>query len=166
MIDTKQIAERVKKNIQSSPQLTEVTEQIKEIEELKKPLNSELAELVDKFVEAKKKLIKDKKNKEVKIEARKLGKQLEEKGLSEEKLEEIIRYCEKLVELEQQNNLLKEGENSTGLTQPLKRKLTLSAEDKENIKEIKSDNLEMMEIFYTGLTGELAGLVIKTPNQN
>ena len=106
MIDTKKIAELVKKmqeNEQTLSRLTKIAEQIKEIErKVEKTKNSLDSELVDKFIETKKKLIKDKKNKEIKIEARKLGKQLEEKGLSEEKLEEIIRYCENLVELEQQ----------------------------------------------------------------
>ncbi|MCE8163174.1 MAG: protein kinase [Candidatus Moeniiplasma glomeromycotorum] len=108
-IDTKQITELVKKHQkteQTSSQLTKITEQIKEIEkkleELKNPLDNELSTLVGKFAEAKKKLIKDKKNKEAKIEARKLGKQLEERGLVEEKIEGIIRYCENLVELEKQ----------------------------------------------------------------
>ena len=93
----------MQENEQTLSRLTKIAEQIKEIErKVEKTKNSLDSELVDKFIETKKKLIKDKKNKEIKIEARKLGKQLEEKGLSEEKLEEIIRYCENLVELEQQ----------------------------------------------------------------
>lgn len=111
LINTKKIAELLKnlsKSEENSSQLTKVktTKQIKEIEkrleELKNSLDSELTELVDKFAEAKKKLIKNKKNKEIKVEVRNLGKQLEEKGLSEEKFDEIIRHCENLVELEQQ----------------------------------------------------------------
>ncbi|MCE8162851.1 MAG: protein kinase [Candidatus Moeniiplasma glomeromycotorum] len=75
---------------------------IKAIEEeinlLKKPLENELAELVDKLIEIKKESIK---NEELKSNVWELEDKLEEKGLSREKLDEIIRCCENLVELEQ-----------------------------------------------------------------
>lgn len=73
----------------------------KELEIIKWPLNNELVELVDQFIEIKKQSLKDKENKQIKRQSGEIKRQLKEKGVSEEKLDEIILQCEKLAELEQ-----------------------------------------------------------------
>lgn len=108
MIDTKQVAELVK-NLQKSEQIpsnaTEAVKQIEEIEnkleELKKSLDNELIALVDQFTKAKKQSLKDKENKELEDQVWELEGELEAKGLTT-KMDEIIRYCEELVELDKQ----------------------------------------------------------------
>src|SRR6185369_337863 len=109
MIDTKQINELVKKYQKSeknSSNLTKITEQVKEIqkeiEELKKPLDSEVKGLMENFIEVKKKSLKNEEDKQTKKQVRELKKQLAEKGLLEAKINDTIRYCEELVELEKQ----------------------------------------------------------------
>jgi len=47
-------------------------------------------------------MIKDKKNKKVRNETKELELKLKEKGVSEENIEKIICYCERLVDLELQ----------------------------------------------------------------
>ncbi|CAG8449658.1 11233_t:CDS:10 [Racocetra fulgida] len=87
-----------------SSQSAKINEQIKEIETelktLKEPLEDELTELVEKFIETKKKTVKDKSNKKAKKEIEELYEALEEKSFSEENIEKIIRYCERLIDLE------------------------------------------------------------------
>lgn len=108
-ISTQQIAELAKKlqeSEQVSSQLNEIAENIKEIEEkikcFKKSLNSELAEPIDNFVQARKKMINNREDKEAKTEVGNLEEQLEKKGLVTEDIEKLIKCCEKLVILEQQ----------------------------------------------------------------
>ncbi|CAG8596576.1 1264_t:CDS:2 [Cetraspora pellucida] len=107
-INTKQIAELVKnlqKSEQTSSKLTEVASKIKEIEkkikEFKKPLDNDLAELIDQFVETKKKSLKNDENKQLRKEVGELKQQL--KKLIGEKVDEIIRCCEDSIKLEQKN---------------------------------------------------------------
>ncbi|CAG8552036.1 10977_t:CDS:10 [Racocetra fulgida] len=81
------------KNEETSYNSTKITEQIKEIEnkleELKKAFNSETTELVETFIQVRKKMIKNKESKQAKIEARKLEEQLEEKGKYPKETKEI-----------------------------------------------------------------------------
>ena len=74
----------------------------KEIELFKETLSKEIVKLVNNFIKIKKNSLKDRENKPVKKQVRELKKQLKEKGLSEEKMDELTRYCENLVDLEQQ----------------------------------------------------------------
>jgi hypothetical protein len=97
-INTQHIT-KLLQNIQKQKEIKQVEENIKSI---KSSLNSEEVELLDKFIEIKKESIKDKEDKQIKKQVRELKKQLEGKVLSEEKTNEIICCCEKLVALEQQ----------------------------------------------------------------
>lgn len=74
----------------------------KEIKDIKNSLDSKLAELVDEFIEVKKQSIKNKEDKQLRKEASELERQLEEKNLSEESTEKIIKCCKRLVNLEKQ----------------------------------------------------------------
>jgi serine/threonine protein kinase len=110
LINTRQINELLKnlpKAKEDSSNPTEITEQIKaievKIEDIKKLLDSEKAELIDKFIEVKKESLKNKENEKIENNAWDLEDKLEEKELTTEK-DKIIRYCEKLVELEQKIN--------------------------------------------------------------
>jgi predicted RNase H-like nuclease (RuvC/YqgF family) len=58
--------------------------------------------LVSDFIQTRKKLTKDKKNKEFREEIKKLEKQLKEKDFKKENIEKIIDYCKRFVALEQQ----------------------------------------------------------------
>ena len=70
-----------------------------ELEKLKTS-DSELAKLVEDFIEVNKLIIKDKDNKKAKSEAKELHKALQEKGFLKENIEKVIRCCENLVDLE------------------------------------------------------------------
>ncbi|CAG8552054.1 10978_t:CDS:2, partial [Racocetra fulgida] len=66
-----------------------------EITVLKVPLKDDKeGELVNNFVKARKKMIKDKNNKKAKKEAGELEEQLEAKGLATEDIEKLIKHCE------------------------------------------------------------------------
>jgi serine/threonine protein kinase len=105
-MNTEQIAEAAKKLPKSkeiSSYLSKINDQIKEIEEkiktFKESLDSdEVKEMVDKFIELQKRSIKEADN----DESTKLKEEMKKKGLHRKKRDEFIRYCEKLVELEQQ----------------------------------------------------------------
>ena len=73
-----------------------------EIKLLKESLNNGLKGLVDQFIEVKKQTLKNKANEELEKNAWDLEDKLEEKNLSREKIDEIIRRCEDLVKLEQE----------------------------------------------------------------
>lgn len=78
-------------------------EQVKEkINLITKSLNNESKGLVDEFIVIKKQSLKDKENEELENSVWGLEDKLEEKGIAKEKVDEIIRYCERLFELEQQ----------------------------------------------------------------
>jgi len=70
-----------------------------ELEKLKTS-DSELAKLVEDFIEVNKLIIKDKDNKKAKSETKELHKALQEKGFLKENIEKVIRCCENLVDLE------------------------------------------------------------------
>jgi len=90
---------------ENSSQPTKIDSQFQELREqinlFKEPLNNELKKLLEKFIEVKKESIKKREDKQIRKQTGELKKQLREKGFLEEKMDEIIRYCEKLVELEQ-----------------------------------------------------------------
>ncbi|RHZ35830.1 protein kinase [endosymbiont GvMRE of Glomus versiforme] len=96
---------------------------IKEELKLFKKSREESAELIENFIQNKKKVIKEEDN-ESKNEARKLRKELEEKGFSTEDMSEIVRYCEELVNLEQQKET-----NDQVLTNQAKRQLSLNTQN-------------------------------------
>jgi len=87
----------------------------KEIENIKEQLDNKSSPLIENFINDYKELIKNKDDKKMKNKERrelieKLGEEvllseekLKNKGLSEESIEKIIRYCETLVELEQKS---------------------------------------------------------------
>lgn len=94
---------------------SQLTEKIGETEKVMRtfidPLESESANLVKKFIELNKKIIKNKEDKSAKDETKGLHKELEEKGiLKRENIEKIIRYCERIVDLECQKEQLDKNE--------------------------------------------------------
>jgi serine/threonine protein kinase len=108
-INTQQINDLLK-NLQlteaTSSQLNKINDQMKEIEEkikaLKKTLGSELVELADKFITAYKKMLINEEDEQAMEEVGELEKKLKEREFSQEKIDEVIRCCEELVELEKQ----------------------------------------------------------------
>jgi len=74
-------------------------QEIKKIEkEIDQPLTEELRELVKNFIQARKIMTKNESNKEAKDKALELEDQLlEEKDISQEKIDKIISYCKRLV---------------------------------------------------------------------
>ena len=108
-ISTKEISELLKKlqlNDENSSHLTEISEQIKsikkEISTFKEPLDNEKKELVDNFIGIKKQSLKDENNEELRNKVWKLEEELEEQGLVTQDLEKLIKVCERINELEQQ----------------------------------------------------------------
>ncbi|CAH1761629.1 9935_t:CDS:10 [Entrophospora sp. SA101] len=97
-----QNSQETKKVLSQSGEINKEINEVKsKISLLKKPLDDELTQLVEKFVETKKKSIKDEKDERARNEIKGLNKKLRERGFSREKIGEIIRYCESLVDLEQ-----------------------------------------------------------------
>jgi len=100
--------EKLKKQPQLSEEipseLIKIDNEISEIEKkfqiLKESLDSDQAELVERFINANKRIIKNEEDDQARSELGESHKALEEKILSKEKVEEIIRHCEKLVDLE------------------------------------------------------------------
>jgi hypothetical protein len=96
-INTKKIAQLFQESKKQALEL--------EIEKMEREINQSLTEeqkeLVSKFIQARKKMKKDKSDKDVKKEAGKLEEQLEEKGLSDESIDKIIKYCERFIIAEQ-----------------------------------------------------------------
>jgi len=84
----------------------EINEIEREIQALKESLDNDQAELVERFINANKKIIKDEEDDQARSELKELSKVLEEKDFSEENIEEIIRYCERLVDLEWQEEFI------------------------------------------------------------
>ena len=84
----------------------EINEIEREIQALKESLDNGQAELVERFINANKKIIKDEEDDQARSELKELSKVLEEKDFSEENIEEIIRYCERLVDLEWQEEFI------------------------------------------------------------
>jgi len=149
LINTKEIAQLFQKSEEQALEL-----EIKKLsKEINQPLTGELKELISNFIQARK-MIKNG-SEEARDKALKLEDQLlEEKDLPQEKVDKIISYCKRFVDLEQQvvmdtDEPNTQGESSTGMTRQLKRKLILSAEDedKEKTKETKlEEQAEPMEI--------------------
>src|SRR6185437_2157600 len=96
LINTKKIA-----RLYSEQVIEEALEkEIKKIEQvIKQSLTDELKELVKEFIQARKKMLKNREDKETKARSGELEEQLEKEGLSEENIEKIIKYCERLIEL-------------------------------------------------------------------
>ena len=84
----------------------EINEIEREIQALKESLDNGQAELVERFINANKKVIKNEEDDQARGELKELFKVLEEKDFSEENIEEIIRYCERLVDLEWQEEFI------------------------------------------------------------
>ncbi|RHZ35942.1 protein kinase [endosymbiont GvMRE of Glomus versiforme] len=137
--------------------------QIKAVEEeinLLKKSHSESAELIENFIQNKKKSIKDEKDEKARNEIKASKKELEKKGFSTENLGEIIRYCEKLVDLEHQ-----------GEKEQKKRQLSHDSQVKTAQGNFKSSKLieapeyqtepmkiDTEQITSTGITEELSQL--------
>src|SRR5690606_19136682 len=77
----------------------EVEDNLKAFKEF---LENESANLINDFVQIYKKMLNDKGNKEARKQVKELKKLLKEKGFSREDIEEIIRCCERLNDLEKQ----------------------------------------------------------------
>lgn len=103
-INSEKISKLVRNLPKSSFQSTKSLERISgELGSLKESLaGKEVVNLFEEFIQARKNMIKNKKDKEVKNKVKELDKKMKENGLTKEKIEEIVRYCEKLVNLEQQ----------------------------------------------------------------
>jgi len=91
--------------IEKTPsRLNKINNEINEIEEqittLKNSLEDESANLAEKFTELNKKLINNRNDIRSRNEVKELHKKLKEKGVSEEKVEKVIFYCERLNNLE------------------------------------------------------------------
>jgi len=70
--------------------------------EINQTLTKELKEVVSDFIQTAKKMKKDKKDKEVRNKVKELDKVLQEKEIIKEKIQIIIRYCERFIEAEKQ----------------------------------------------------------------
>ena len=105
------------KNLQQQPKLeknnpshsSKINEKIKVLKQKLKSfektfeINHETTNLIESFIDANKKIIRNKNDKEARNEVTKLDKKLlADNLLSEEEIETIIRYCEELVDLEWQ----------------------------------------------------------------
>jgi len=97
-INTKEVAQLFQNSVEKALEL-----EIKKIEqEINQPLTNELKKMVSDFIQARKKMTRDQKDEEAEDKAWELEDRLKEKGLSDENIEEIIKYCERLVKLDQQ----------------------------------------------------------------
>jgi hypothetical protein len=99
LINTKQIVQL----FQESKDKEALELEIKKIEkEIDKTLTEEQKELVSNFIQNRKKMKKDRTDKDAKKEAGKLEEQLEATGFSDETIEKIIKYCERFVKAEKE----------------------------------------------------------------
>jgi hypothetical protein len=99
--DEEEVKEELEKYYQQEEQKSKINSQINELEKKLKVFKDESTGLVENFINANKKIIKNKSDEGAQKEITKLDKKiLEEKILSEEKIDEVIHYCEKLVDLE------------------------------------------------------------------
>lgn len=99
LINTKEIVQLFQESEEKA-----LEQEIKKIEkEVSQLLTNETKELVKEFLKTKKQSLKNREDKQAKKDTGKLKKQLlEEKILSGEKVNEIIRYCERFIESEKQ----------------------------------------------------------------
>jgi len=94
--------EKIAQLFQESEQQA-LEQELKKIEkEINQPLTYELKELVSDFIQVGKKMIKNKKDKEIGEEIKELDKKLKEKDITKEKIQTIISYCKRFIESEQQ----------------------------------------------------------------
>lgn len=101
LINTKEIARLFQESQQQA-----LEQEIKKIErKINQPLTKELKTLVSDFIQAGKKMKKDKKDKEAREEIKKLDKKLREKweeNDAKEKIQIIISYCERFIKSERE----------------------------------------------------------------
>jgi hypothetical protein len=118
IIDTRQIVQL----LQNTDQQQEALKlELKKIEkEIGQPLNNEQKELVNKFIQSQKKLIENKKDKEVRSETERLEEQLEENGFTDKVIKNITKYCKRLINLVHQ--LEKEEKLQTNIEMPANNK--------------------------------------------
>src|SRR3954447_9760282 len=88
------------------------------IKELKESLEKGLVDLVDNFVQIYKKVIKDEESEGIRSKVKKLKKDLKAGGVSREKIEVIICYCESLVALEKKSKEQTQAETKPQQTEP------------------------------------------------
>ena len=124
LINTQQIGELLKKSSKTeegSSHLTKIVEQVKEMEKeikiIKEHLSKEQVNIVEEFISFNKKLKKDSDNKEARTRVNELDERLlENEIISEEEMKQLMLYCEKLVELEQQTE--KQGQLQANIETP------------------------------------------------
>ncbi|CFW92770.1 putative Non-specific protein-tyrosine kinase [endosymbiont DhMRE of Dentiscutata heterogama] len=108
--------------------------QIKGVEEELKILKEtyDEPELIEKFIQVNKKILKNEADNQTKSEVKKLKKQLKEKCFSRENIEAIIRYCEELVDLEQKSEKVQAENLSLAST-----KIKLSLDDQLQVQQLQ-----------------------------
>jgi len=96
-INTKQIVTLLQNPTQQQQALE--LELKKLAKEIGKSFTDEQKELVSEFIQNQKKLVENKKDKEVKNKVREVEEKLETEGFANEEIEKIIEYCKKIVKL-------------------------------------------------------------------